>query len=115
MEEKKAWVGTLLLVAVIGVPLFFVVKHFRDRNIHIFQYGEITTAQVTDVSLVCRRGIKGVTYTYSVGGVAYKEGDQVDCDWEVPQVVEIAYLPEDPSESKVMYGYRYEHRQNAAR
>jgi len=67
------------------------------------------------VELVCRRGYKGVTYVYEVGGVEYKDGDQAPCDDEVPTDVEIVYFPEEPQETRMLYGDRFEMRRAAGR
>ena len=90
-------------------------QNLVDRTDEIVLSGDTTPGLVVFQDVACVRSYRGIRVQYVAGGREFERAEKVDCSWEVPTQVTVAYLPERPEQGRVLDPIRARRRTNAGR
>ena len=107
-EKLRDMAGGLLLLAVLWSWAGKIGEHANK----IAMTGMIAKAQVTNV-FTCKEGRASVHYEFSVNGEVFRGSDFAPCEPALPSVIDIAYLPDKPKDSVILFDWRAKQRAEA--
>jgi hypothetical protein len=114
MDLKASIVNGAFFLA-LGALGWWVFDTLTDRTDEIVLSGDTTSGLVVFQDVACRRGFRSVRIQYVAGGREHERSDKVECGWEVPNQVTVAYLPSRPEEGRLLDPLRTRRRTNAGR